>query len=221
MLQVMMPQTVETSLKFNYTIAFDQTDANGISIKANSVSGTIIDLAGNALDTTAGAVADNASFMVDTTAPTAPTIDVIGSSDNGASPTDNISSISTPQVQVDLSGTGANAGGTVTLLSNGASVGTASLDATAISNGSVTITASDLGGQDTYSLTAKVTDAAGNEGAASQAMKAMCLIQRTRRLLPLLHRHLRLALLYLQVIGTRSRIGQRYHSSHQWVAQAQ
>ncbi|MCX7092361.1 MAG: hypothetical protein NTY50_02755 [Methylobacter sp.] len=60
-----------TALVFTYTILAGQTDANGISIAANSLSGTLKDAAGNAATLTHGAVTDNAGYKVDTTAPTA------------------------------------------------------------------------------------------------------------------------------------------------------
>jgi hypothetical protein len=60
------------NLTFTYTILADQTDTNGISIAANSLAlngATLRDAAGNAATLTHAAVADNISFMVDTTAP--------------------------------------------------------------------------------------------------------------------------------------------------------
>ena len=70
--------TGTSSLTFTYTIAAGDSDSNGISIDANALSlgsGTISDLAGNAIAMTSGAIVssavdDNASFKVDTTAPT-------------------------------------------------------------------------------------------------------------------------------------------------------
>jgi len=65
--------STSTLLRFNYTILATQTDANGISIGANSLvlnGGAINDLAGNAATITHLAVADNPLYMVDTTAPT-------------------------------------------------------------------------------------------------------------------------------------------------------
>jgi len=62
-----------TQLVFTYTIQAGQNDANGISLNANALSlngGTITDVAGNAAVLTAAAVADNASYKVDTAAPT-------------------------------------------------------------------------------------------------------------------------------------------------------
>jgi hypothetical protein len=60
-------------LVFNYTILNAQTDVNGIAINANSLSlnGKVLtDTAGNTPTLSFTAVADNASYMVDTTPPT-------------------------------------------------------------------------------------------------------------------------------------------------------
>ena len=62
------------ALVFNYTVLAGQTDANGISVAANGLSlngGTLLDAAGNAVNLSHVLVADNAAYMVDTTAPTA------------------------------------------------------------------------------------------------------------------------------------------------------
>ena len=67
-----------TDLVFSYTVLAGQTDLNGISIVANSVGSPTFNLNGRTLKDTAGntavntfnAVADNANFLVDTTAPT-------------------------------------------------------------------------------------------------------------------------------------------------------
>ena len=62
-----------TALVFKYTIQAGDTDTNGISILANNLqlnSSTLSDLAGNNLVTpTFSAVADDAGYLVDTTAP--------------------------------------------------------------------------------------------------------------------------------------------------------
>ncbi len=75
-----------TALVFTYTVQSGQTDANGISIGSNSLSlngGTLRDAAGNAAVLTHGAVADNANFLVDTTAPTL----------NSSTPSDNAAAV--------------------------------------------------------------------------------------------------------------------------------
>ena len=158
-----------SALTFTYTIQSGQTDDNGISIPLDALElngGTIKDQAGNIATITKAAVTSNASYMVDTTLPATPTIDVLASSDNGASSTDNISSIATPQVLVTL-GAGLVAGDIVTLKAGAAAVGSFTLTATEISNGNVNIAASALGAQGTYVLNADVTDAAGNVSASS------------------------------------------------------
>ncbi|MEI7514165.1 MAG: Ig-like domain-containing protein [Betaproteobacteria bacterium] len=59
-----------SALTFTYTIVSGQTDTNGISVVANTLSGTLADAAGNTATLTHNAVSDNASYLVDTTAPT-------------------------------------------------------------------------------------------------------------------------------------------------------
>ncbi|MBF0462794.1 MAG: VCBS repeat-containing protein, partial [Magnetococcales bacterium] len=81
-----------TALLFHYTIQANQTDANGISIAANSLSlngGTLVDAVGNAATLTHGAVADHAGYLVDTTA-VAPTLAL--ASDTGSSASDGVTS---------------------------------------------------------------------------------------------------------------------------------
>ncbi len=61
-----------TSLVFHYTVQPGNTDANGISIPANAFTangGSLTDTAGNVAVLSHGAVADNASYLVDTIAP--------------------------------------------------------------------------------------------------------------------------------------------------------
>jgi DNA-binding MltR family transcriptional regulator len=73
--------STSTSLKFNYTILSGQTDANGVSIDANSIGlngGTITDLAGNNAVLTHSSVGDNASYLVDTTPPTVSSVVLSG-----------------------------------------------------------------------------------------------------------------------------------------------
>ncbi len=159
-------------ITFSYPIVLGQTDTNGISIPTDALSlndGSIKDLAGNSATITKTLVADNANFMVDTTVPGTPTIDVLASSDNGASSTDNISSIPTPQVEVAL-GAGSAVGDIVTLKAGATTVGTFTLTQTEITNGSVTITTAALGAQGSYALKAFVTDAAGNVGSDSNSI---------------------------------------------------
>ena len=62
-----------TALVFTYTIQAGQTDADGISIAADSLTlngGTLTDAAGNAAILSHALVADNSGYLVDTLAPT-------------------------------------------------------------------------------------------------------------------------------------------------------
>ena len=139
---------------------------------AKSVLARQTDAAGNVSVASAplafrlASIDSTAPSVIDTTPPSKPTIDVVNSSDSGASPIDNISMISTPQVLVTL-GAGSAVGDVVRLKAGSASVGSYTLGQTDVTNGSVTITASNLGVEATYVLTAYVTDLAGNVGAAS------------------------------------------------------
>ncbi|MCF7965423.1 MAG: FG-GAP-like repeat-containing protein [Methylobacter tundripaludum] len=61
-----------TDLVFSYTIQAGQTDANGVSVVADSLSfngGSLSDAAGNLAVLSHAAVADNSAYRVDTTAP--------------------------------------------------------------------------------------------------------------------------------------------------------
>ena len=124
----------------------------------HSLTATQTDIAGNT-----SVVSAALSVTVDTVAaaPSAP--DLIAASDSGTSNTDNVTSDNTPTV----TGSGAEAGATVTLFdTNGTTVlGTAVADAL----GNWTITSSLLSDGD-HSLTVKQTDIAGNTSVASTAL---------------------------------------------------
>ena len=146
-------------------IAVGDTDANGISIAANSLAlngGTINDAAGNAATLTHSAVADNASYLVDTTAPTTPTLALGTGVSNGAT-----------------SAEATQAGGVVTVTAeSGSSVsvvftrGANTVTKTVTGNGAtavaVTLLAADLTtlGNGTISVSATATDAGGNASSA-------------------------------------------------------
>ncbi|WP_417618494.1 Ig-like domain-containing protein [Oceanisphaera sp.] len=75
--------STSTALVFKYTILADQADANGISIDANSLDlngGTLTDAAGNTANLDHAEVADNAGYLVDTTAPTVSSVAISGAS---------------------------------------------------------------------------------------------------------------------------------------------
>ncbi|MCP4380668.1 MAG: Ig-like domain-containing protein, partial [Hyphomicrobiales bacterium] len=103
---------------------------------------------------------DGQVYTVDAAAPAAPsTPDLETASDTGASDSDDITNDDTPT----FSGT-AEADSTVRLYADGVEVGSA-----VATGGTWSITASTLA-DDTYDITARATDAAGNESPASAAL---------------------------------------------------
>ncbi|MCE2679882.1 MAG: hypothetical protein LW629_05410, partial [Burkholderiales bacterium] len=86
------------TLNFVYTIQAGQTDADGINVSANAITlngGSINDRAGNATTITNTVGSANGSYMVDTTAPSAPTLQI---TDTGSSPSDGITNNATVTV---------------------------------------------------------------------------------------------------------------------------
>jgi len=113
-----------TALVFNYTIQNNLTDTNGISIDANALrlnGGTLADAAGNTATITHAAVTDNASYLVDTTAPTVSSVaitsatgaqstllnagDVVTATVNMSEATFVNTALGTPQLKLNIGGT--------------------------------------------------------------------------------------------------------------------
>ena len=135
------------ALAFSYAIQSGDNDSDGIAVSGLALNGgTITDGAGNALSIGLSQVGATGSILVDTVAPSAPTI-----TDPGA----------TVSATPTLSGT-AEANASVTLTSGGVSVGTGTADASG--NWIITTTALSTG---TPSLVATATDNAGNISTAS------------------------------------------------------
>ena len=123
-----------------------------LSNGTHNIATTATDVAGN--DSTASA---GLSVTIDTTTPSAPSMpDLTVADDSGLSSTDNVTSLATPT----FTGT-AEAGSTVTILSDGVAVGSGFA-----TGGSYSITTTALSAG-THSITAKTTDAAGNASVAS------------------------------------------------------
>lgn len=142
-----------------YTVTVNGLSGDGTLRLDLGNSGTGIVNAGTQAIT--GGYTSGQTYTLDTSSPTAPTgLDLDAGSDSGTSTTDNVTSDNTPTV----SGAGAEPGSTVTLYdSDGTTVlGTTTADG----SGAWTITASALS-DGVHTLTAKVTDDAGNTGAAS------------------------------------------------------
>ncbi|WP_182422141.1 Ig-like domain-containing protein [Aureimonas sp. ME7] len=124
-------------------------------------AGTYTDAAGNA-----GGAGASPSIAFDTNPPTAPAVPhLAASSDSGTSSSDNVTRVTTPTF-TGAAGS-AEEGATLRLYdSNGTTV----LGSTTVNgDGSWEITSSALG-QGVHTITAKTTDAAGNVGAASNAL---------------------------------------------------
>jgi large repetitive protein len=150
----------------DFTVVAADLGADG----AKSLSAALTDIAGNASASNATA------FTLDATTPATPTLAEQGSSDLSNNLMNAAESVTTNfRVTLPVSGSLAVAGDKVDLLLGGAAFGTpktATLTGTNISNGYVdfTVLAADLGSDGAKSLTAKITDAAGNVGNASNAV---------------------------------------------------
>lgn len=113
------------------------------------------------------------AMTIDKTAPGAPTspIALSAASDSGSSNSDGRTNVTNPVLRVTLAGTNAVAGDTVELLLGGASLGTpvtAVLTGTDIANGFIylAVTSGALGADGNKTFTGRITDVAGNLGAA-------------------------------------------------------
>jgi hypothetical protein len=156
-------------LSFTYTILAAQADVDGISIAQDALSlnsGIITDLAGNDAVLVSAAVADNASFQVDTSAPTI----AVGtmSADGAIDAADRLG-------QLVISGTtSAETGQLVTVGLNGKSY----IGMAVNGSWSVVVDATDVAqlsdaGSASYDVTASVSDLAGN--ASVQATKPLAI----------------------------------------------
>ncbi|MEN3112716.1 Ig-like domain-containing protein [Uliginosibacterium paludis] len=163
---------VDTTAKtVTLTLGAAITNADSNILVSYTPGGTTLqDIAGNAAAAFSNQAVTNASG--DSTAPAAPTLALLASSDSGTSNSDAKTHDTTPTLRVTLNGTGATApvAGDVVKLYQGASlVGSATLSSGDISAGYIDITASaqSAGG---LSFTANITDAASNLGADSNAV---------------------------------------------------
>ncbi|MFO1148314.1 MAG: Ig-like domain-containing protein [Alsobacter sp.] len=164
------------TLAFTYTVGANQNTAD-LGVTGFSLNGAgLTDFAGNAA-VTAGIITNPAgTLIVDTIAPTAPGgLDLAAADDNGASSTDNITSLTTG---LTISGTGQN-GATVTLFDDA--------NNNAVLDGSETVLGSKLvsGGAfstdialslGTHNIRAFQTDVAGNVSPVSGPL-AITIIQ--------------------------------------------
>ena len=150
-----------TTLVFQYTIQAGDTDSDGISIRANVLalnSGTISDASGNNATLAHGSVANNSSYMVDTTAPTT----------TWSAATDNVGTVTgvlssgdtTDDTGLVLSGTN-EAGSSVMVYNGSTQLGSATISGTNWSYSSTVANGT------TYQFNVTGTDPAGNTSAAT------------------------------------------------------
>jgi len=112
------------------------------------------------------------AYVLDTAAPAAPTtpVDLAAASDSGISSSDNLTNVIAPTFRVNLAGTNAAVGDTIELLLGGVSLTTSVtkvLNSTDVNtNGFVdlSVTSGELGASGVKTMTAVVTDVAGNIG---------------------------------------------------------
>ena len=151
-----------SALVFRYTVQANDLDTNGIAVGTLALNGgTLVDAAGNNAVLTLNSVGSTSSVLVDAVTPSVPsTPDLDLASDSGTSNTDNITSDTTPT----FTGT-AEAGSTVTLYDTDGTV----LGTTTATGGNWSITSSTLA-SGSHTITAKVTDAAGNVSSASAGL---------------------------------------------------
>ncbi len=151
-----------SALVFRYTVQANDLDANGIAVGTLALNGgTLADATGNNAVLTLNSVGSTTAVLVDAVNPSAPTTpDLALASDSGTSGTDNVTSNTTPT----LTGS-AEAGSTVTLYDTDGTV----LGTTTATGGNWSITSSTLS-SGSHTITAKVTDAAGNVSSASAGL---------------------------------------------------
>ncbi|MDD2161168.1 cadherin domain-containing protein [Pseudomonas sp. MIL19] len=155
--------TGTTSLVFQYTILASQTDANGIAIAANALeanSGTLRDATGNDAVLTHALVADNASYLVDTAAPTL----------SSSNPVDNVTAVAVGSNIVLTFNEAVVSGSGNIIISNGVgdtrTISVTDATQVTISGNQVTINpTADLNGSSSYNIqmaSGVLTDQAGN-----------------------------------------------------------
>lgn len=152
-------------LLLRYSIQSGDTDANGISIGANSLAlngGTIVDAAGNPATLTHGALSDNGSWKVDTTAPTTPTVALGTGVADGATHAEATAGTGVITVSAEagsaISAVFTRGGATVTK----SATGTGAALAIVLTEGDLTTL-----GDGTISVSVTATDPAGNVSGAA------------------------------------------------------
>lgn len=161
--------TATASTNLNTVVNFNNVNVSGIAGFQTLNGGNVlfqVDVLGNGSKVKSATT----TALFDVVSPTAPTITDVIDNVGAVTGTVNAGSASddtTPTVRISVSGTGAIAGNTVTLLGGTSTLGTATLTAANIANGYVDITSSTLTTDGSLTLTATITDAGGNAPASA------------------------------------------------------
>ncbi|GAB5526714.1 MAG: hypothetical protein Roseis2KO_45860 [Roseivirga sp.] len=160
--------TAEANATVNVSIdgsGIGSTTANGSGDWSYDHSGTTLADGGYAVTATAtdaagneGPASETLGIVIDTTAPSAPIVDLVAASDLGISSTDNLTSEISPTIEGS-----SEANATVLVFVDDSQVGTTTAD----DSGNWTFTIMTDWGDGTYAITAKAEDAAGNQSTAS------------------------------------------------------
>jgi len=156
-----------TTMNCSYTVVAGDTSAdldyistNALGLNGGTINSTVSGQPASltlSVSGASGSLGYNKDIIIDTTAPSAPTIpDMTAATDSGISNTDNITSNTTPDFVISC-----ETGATVNLYDGVTLIGTGTCVA-----GTVTITSSTLS-NGAHSINAKQTDPAGNTSIAS------------------------------------------------------
>ncbi|MFN8927951.1 MAG: beta strand repeat-containing protein [Rhodospirillales bacterium] len=164
----------------NKTVTLTQDDitAAAVTFNTNMIAERTVSLTAFVTDraNNSGGAGTALSVTVDRTAPAAPTVDLNAASDSAAGTganDDNLTNVATPSVRVTLPATGglAVAGDSVQVFVGGTASGASvALTATDIAAGFVDVTTGALGTDGLKTITARITDVASNQGAASAGL---------------------------------------------------
>src|SRR5205085_2013745 len=163
-----------TALGLAHVLTSAEITAGSVDLQTGTLSnGTTYDITAKITDTAGNQSAASNTFTVieDTTAPNAPAITAVN--DDVSPVTGNLTSGDRTNdtdltVTVSLAGTNALAGDTVQLYNGTTALGLAHvLTSAEITAGSVDLQTGTLSNGTTYDITAKITDTAGNQSAAS------------------------------------------------------
>lgn len=146
-----------------WSVSFTATQIGSLE-GSRTVSAIATDMAGNV------SVAATRTFIVDTVAPTAPTVDLVAADDTKGGSVGTDSDNVTNKSQVQITVTAAEANGTVVLYNGTTEIGRQTLSGGATQHTFTFDSAVLQGAQGTFNLRAEQIDVAGNSGTQSPAL---------------------------------------------------